>query len=529
MLIHDAVRDFREVPIENNLFRRAMDSLYAFVGVLTLDGRILEANSAALRAIGVSIDQIRGKKFSETPWWSHSPDIQKRLEDAIVLAVKGEVQRFDTTHKLADGREIWVDFMLAPVFDEAGNVEFLVPSSADITDRIRREEALKKAEALAESADRAKTLFLANMSHEIRTPLGVVLGFAEQLADPSLGPIEREQAASAVVRNSAQLTRIIDDILDVSKIEFNCLNIELIEFNPLELLEETIIHLQAKAQQKGLKLHSKVEGFLPDRLISDSTRLRQTLVNLIGNAIKFTDKGEVSVICRCHLNDGPLILEYDIQDTGVGLSPEQQDRLFKPFSQGDTSMNRRFGGTGLGLYLSRSLAQAMGGDLELIKSEQSRGSLFRLTIHPRPKIAAINPPEDLGALSYVRMPLTVNQHLARVLIADDSQDNRMLISRILIKAGFEVETAVNGLEAVRMALTNKFDVVLMDLQMPVMNGYEALYELKNRGCLTPILALTAHALKEDREKSLGAGFLEHLVKPINSISLISEIARVIPH
>lgn len=509
---------------ENSLLNRVIDNLFAFVGVLTPDGVLTEVNRAALRAVGKTRDELLGKRFTQTPWWTHSIEAQNRLEVAIGKGARGESDRFEVTHRLVGGREITVDFMLAPVFDENRKVEFLVASSTDITNLVMREKALKKAEADALAANQSRMLFLANMSHELRTPLGVITGFAEMLTDPDLSSSEREQFSRTIIQNSQQLTQLINDILDLSKIEFNRMEIEHIEFSPADLISGVVNQLLPKARQKGLDLRLSSIGAMPDKIKSDPLRVRQVLSNVIGNAVKFTAAGSISVSCRC-LNGGTEpVLEFEITDSGAGLTDEQKAKIFQPFTQGDSSMTRRYGGTGLGLYLSRRIARELGGDLHLVRSEPGVGSTFRFTIKGEKvdsKGQMIGAKECRASTSLCAQ----DEAPVRILVVDDSLDNQMLVSRILQRHGAQVDTASNGVEAVDKALSKKFDVVLMDLQMPIMNGYDALQTLKAKGYTGPILALTAHAMKEETDRCLRAGFNAHLAKPINTTHLLETICR----
>ena len=388
----------------------------------------------------------------------------------------------------------------------------------------------QSARRAAEDANRAKSRFLANMSHEIRTPLGVIIGFA----DLALGSQNREgdmkEYLTGIKRSGQQLTTLIGEILDLSKIEANKLEIDKVEFSLPVLLEEVVSSLTIRAREKGISLVWEKNQTIPERVCSDPGRLRQILMNLIGNSIKFTDKGEVRVLARMLSGFEPgksVIVEFCIQDTGIGIDPKHQAQLFQPFAQGDASMTRKYGGTGLGLVISKQLAVALGGDLELIESQQGEGSRFAFTIDAGPFHGAWNPRE----LGYAedRPVRKKDMSLAglRILLVEDAPENRILFSRYLEGAGAELVTAVNGLEGIRKACAERFDVVLMDIQMPVLDGHRATMQLRSLGYKVPIVALTAHAIREERERALKSGFDAYLTKPLTKPTLIEAIQKQI--
>lgn len=407
------------------------------------------------------------------------------------------------------------DIRVQPMLNEEGESIGLTMAANDVT-------IMKEAELAAEAASQAKTLFLANMSHEIRTPLGIMIGYAELMKDQSTPAMDKKNYLQTIIQNGEQLTRIINEILDVSKVESEKIEIEKVDFSLLGLLAETCSVMAFEAQEKGLRFHyvPELDESL-DRVISDPTRLRQILFNIIGNAVKFTTEGNITVRVRAE-NLGlssQMNLVFDVCDTGMGISTEQRDRLFKPFAQADGSMTRRFGGTGLGLYLSRKLAEALGGSLELMP-ENHQGSHFQIRI----------PVELTAASRILARTQTKDARLdgIKILLVEDSADNRHLISRYLLRAGAEVTTAVDGSRGVEAAFNFNFDVILMDLQMPVLDGYGATRTLRENNYVKPILALTAHAFTTERDRCLRSGFDEHLVKPIDRDELIATVAQFAP-
>ena len=395
-------------------------------------------------------------------------------------------------------------------------------------------EALDKFNQIAESATRAKSEFLANMSHEIRTPITAILGYADLLLDDQLDKTTFEHA-SVIKRNGKHLLGVINDILDLSKVEAGQLQIEKTHCSPAKIVSEVISLMRVRAEEKSLTLESNLQALLPDDVLADPLRLRQILVNLVGNAIKFTDQGGVRIDVATFSREGMPYLQFEILDTGIGMSKEQIARLFKPFSQVDTSATRKFGGTGLGLCISKRLAEALGGGIE-VESTPEKGSLFRITIqvgavqksHGAIGAGTLGGDEALAKIA----DATAFVQGSRILLAEDGLDNQRLIALLLKKAGAEVTVVENGKLALDQALEAKeqghaFDVILMDMQMPVMDGYTATAELRRNDYHRPIIALTANAMQDDRAKCLDAGCDEYLSKPIDRTKMIATIGTVL--
>ena len=370
----------------------------------------------------------------------------------------------------------------------------------------------------AENASQIKTLFLANMSHEIRTPLGVIIGLTEIIKDPDLNSDERLKYIQIIENTGRNLTRIINDILDITKVESGHLQIQRSEVNVPEVLKEISSMMSIKAKEHDNTFEVVEETAVPNFIQTDRSRLNQILLNLVNNAIKFTQDGLIQI--RYGMN-GDLVY-FDVFDTGIGIPEESKKDLFKTFSQIDSSSTHRYEGTGLGLVLSKRIAQSLGGDVVLLRSELGRGSTFRITIskdsqaEPAPKMEPIQP---------VPSAVTHADHLIgkKVLIVDDSNDNQLLIQLYLKKRGIHSEFADNGAAAVHKALTNNYDLVLMDMQMPIMDGYTATQTLREKGFKKPIIALTAHAMMEDRNRCLAAGCNDYLTKPIDSNILFKTV------
>ena len=391
-------------------------------------------------------------------------------------------------------------------------------------------QELAKSKNEAENANRAKTSFLANLSHELRTPLCAMLGFAELLKDPALSHEDRIGYVNIICRNGYQLVTLIDDILDLSKIEAGHLQLEHIVVSLPSLLSDISSSLAIKAREKGINLNFESVGEIPESIISDPTRLRQILLNIIGNAIKFTDHGSVTVKVAHKVEPEPLggRLSCTVEDTGCGIIAEAADKLFIPFSQADVSTTRKFGGTGLGLALSRRLARSLGGDVTLAATEQNRGSTFFVTVAaPLAKgmtALAFEPPAAVTS-SGSAVPALKPLSGVRLLLAEDAPDSQLLIERFLRIEGAEVDLAEDGAEAVKKATAKDYDVILMDIQMPILDGYGATAALRGQGYLGPIIALTAHAMPGEYEKSIRAGCDYHLTKPVDRKLLIQTVSR----
>jgi CheY-like chemotaxis protein len=361
-----------------------------------------------------------------------------------------------------------------------------------------------------------------------------ILGYTDLLKE-SLTDEASRVAIETIGRNGNHLLNIINDILDLSKIEAGKMTIESIRFSSRQVLADVESLMQVRTQGKGIKLRIQQDGPLPETILTDPTRLRQILVNLVGNAVKFTESGSVSLVVRLVRRESPM-LEWDVIDTGIGLTPEQQQALFQPFTQADNSTARKFGGTGLGLTISKRLAELLGGDVRIVDSQLGVGTTFRLTIGigSLEGIRLLQPSDSLATQEDKEADRSTVVNLpegCRVLLAEDGPDNQRLIGFVLKKAGAAVTVAENGQQAVDLVLAavdEPYDVVLMDMQMPVMDGYTATALLRRKGYTRPIIALTAHAMSGDREKCLDSGCNDYATKPIDRLRLIQQIARQMP-
>ncbi len=399
-------------------------------------------------------------------------------------------------------------------------IRYAIKRSQD-QEKIKEVERFKAEKIAAEIATQAKSRFLANMSHEIRTPLGSILGFADLANDSSLTESKRADFISIIKRSGEHLLELINDILDLSKIEAGHLKLDFSDYPWQSIFKEVIELLRPKAAAKGIELNFHIKGEIPNLLRTDLNRLRQILMNVVGNAIKFTEKGSVTVECKLESIRAHRQLKISVIDTGIGMSGSDQARIFQPFQQGNSGTNRKYGGTGLGLDLSRKLAQALGGDLILSASKLQRGSTFEILLPAHFRKSA----QNQSKTSYTTQP--IHSKLS-VLLVEDAVENQLLVKYLLEKVGFTIVTAGNGREGVRKALSGNYDVVLMDIQMPDMDGYEATRILRAQGYKTPIVALTAHAMNEECQRAMSMGFSDYLTKPIVRDRLIETLNKFSP-
>ncbi len=418
-----------------------------------------------------------------------------------------------------------VDFLIKPLDAHSvkSKVNIFIELYQQKNELTKTQEDLNHSKCEAERASAAKTQFLAHMSHEIRTPIGAILGFADLMKNPANTFEENRNYMVIVERNSQQLLRLINEILDLSKVESGQMTIENIEFSLSDMLADFISVKTLKAEEKGIEFRFNPTTLIPNLICSDPFRLRQILDNIVGNAIKFTEKGYVEL----EVSFANPILKFTVSDTGLGISKVQESRLFQPFSQADASTTRKFGGTGLGLILSRRLAESLGGKLEFVSAQASGSTFFaeiKTDLLPQAKLVGKSELSTIrgGPIDFLDSRKVLNG--LKVLLVEDSPDNQMLITLYLQREGAEVKSASNGEEGVKLALSENFDVILMDIQMPIMDGHEATKKLRSVNFTKPIVALTAHAMREEHDKCFKTGFTEFLTKPINRDKLIEVLS-----
>ena len=397
------------------------------------------------------------------------------------------------------------------------------------------QQRLEESRAAALNASQSKSQFLANASHEIRTPMTAILGFADELSRSAIRP-EDADLAGTIARNGQHLLHVINDILDLSKIEAGKLVIQHERISLRDLLAEVQRLMRLRIENRALCLSFENQGPLPESIETDPTRLRQILINLIGNAIKFTEKGSVRVVTTVERQgQHDATLRFDVIDTGEGIAPEQLARLFQPFSQVDAQLNRHIEGTGLGLVICKRLAEGLGGDISVV-SEPGVGSTFTVSLVLRAVEGVRWVESDFPSSGEIVVadPVVENLQQMRILVVEDGPDNQRLIDRMLKRAGARVEMVSNGAEALAAVARAEdgsefpFDVILMDMQMPVLNGYEATQRLRSGGYARPIVALTANAMQHDRQRCLDAGCDDYLTKPIQPSEMLRVVGRYSP-
>ncbi len=521
--------------VQKRILQSVLDSIGEAVVVFRSGGAVMLQNPAALRLFP---DGSEGAHFDD---WTRTVGLID-TETGLPLSLE-ETPIAVSTQSALNGKlmEIKHSPRTEPVYvtvtgqsmvDEAGNHQGAVLSFHDVTDRVRSEMELRRANTVAEAASRSKSEFLANISHEIRTPMTAILGYADLLLINTLTPQQRQGNLQVIRRNGRILMKLIDDILDISKIEAGKLDIEKRDTSLQDTVSEIYSLLSWRAREKNIRFTVNFEGSLPKTVYTAPERLRQVLINVVGNAIKFTEVGEVNLTIRLSRVKGAHVLEFLVKDTGVGFPPEAAEKLFAPFVQVDTTATRRFGGSGLGLALSKRLANALGGDLQVEYSAPGKGSIFIASIDPGLK-EGFSVVEQMALKDTLAQPsedeVLPSQGLEgfRILVVEDSPENRELFVVYLEAAGAKVTAAKDGREGTEKALSQAFDLVLMDVQMPRMDGYQAVSVLRKRNYPAPVIALTAHAMEEEKERCRKAGFDDFLTKPIDPGVLVRAVKRAI--
>jgi PAS domain S-box-containing protein len=530
--IHDQKQASEILAANEAKLRVILSQLPVGVVIADVDGAITTSNETFRKICG-HVEQV-GVQNEYDAFWFDTGEKLKPEDWALARALaSGDISLNEVIRlKFSNGQEKIILNSAMPVHTGNGELTGGIAVVQDITEQKRFEAELSMAKDAAERASRAKSQFLANMSHEIRSPMNSVLGYADLLTEPGLDDDDRMMYASRIKASGSHLLHIIDDILDLSKVESGHFQIEWRRFAVTELISECIQSMAVLAQKKKIDLLLFCDTPVPQHIESDSIRFRQILMNVVGNAIKFTERGQVRVGLRFQQKSarGPAYFLVDVEDSGIGISPEQQKELFRPFMQSDASITRKFGGTGLGLHLSRRLAEALGGDLQLSWSVPNEGSCFTIKVlagalHDTLFITSLEKQQSVQIVSPKAEPSLGRKY--RVLIVDDNADNQALMKAYLRKADVQWDSATDGEKALALATRESYDIILMDVMMPVMDGLEATRRLRAGGYTRPIIALTAHAMKEEVEKSFAAGCDGHLSKPVDIKELLATMQRFV--
>ena len=508
----------KEVSDQLALIDALVDAIPNIIFYKDMEGRFLGCNKAYENAFGASREQLKGKTSLDLD--SLPQDVREAFhnEDLWLIGAGGFVQR-DQQMKLADGKTHDMDYLVRSFDLYDGSRGGLLGVITDITLRKETERELQNAKNLAEDADRMKGDFLANMSHEIRTPMNAIIGMSHLVLKTGLDPKQRDYL-NKIQQSGKHLLEIINEILDFSKINAGKVHVEHIDIDLMQVLDNVVNLITEKIAAKGLQLTFEVADDVPRALIGDPLKLGQILINYGNNAVKFTDQGKINIIVRkLDESDGGVVLRFAVSDTGVGLTEEQRSRLFQSFQQADSSTTRKYGGTGLGLAISKKLAELMGGEVG-VDSVPGEGSSFWFTARlgkgtekPESDDMANDAQKDAS-----RTPSSLESlRGARILLAEDNQFNQEVACGLLVDAGFVVDVAGNGQIAVQMIQQASYDMVLMDMQMPVMDGIAATLEIKKlwKYADIPIVAMTANARRADKESCLAAGMVDFVTKPID--------------
>ena len=530
-----------------------LNELPFFVFVLDIEGNILFANKQALQTAGQDLQKVKGTKLQHAYWVAHNIGEQHAMKERIHRCAKGEKLSCQMQWRIAGGTLIWVDFTLHPVFGEDTWVKYLIPSAIDITKRKQNDmeiqryrehleelveirtrdlhhamEEAKISRDAANEAAQAKSVFLANMSHEIRTPMNAIIGMSHLALQTNLNTKQRNYIEKVHI-SAESLLGIINDILDFSKIESGKLVMEETDFHLEDILQHLINLIGFKAEEKNIIFKIDVAPKVPTALSGDSLRLGQILINLCNNSVKFTDPGgEIQVTVGVkEIHENATLLQFMVRDNGIGIAPEQQARLFQSFTQADSSTTRKYGGSGLGLVIAKTLTEMMGGEIH-VESELGVGSTFFFTVRLKRQMRK-------RTLRHTEITATASQtdeaiaalRDAKILLVEDNPINQELALELLQDYGIRVQVADNGLEALNMLQQEHFDGVLMDCQMPVMDGYTATRIIRTMAEFKdlPIIAMTANVMKGDLERELQAGMNDHITKPIDVDEMFKTMAK----
>ena len=517
------ITKFKQLESVQHKLSRAVEQSPVGIIITDVRGKIEYVNPFFTKITGYTVDEAIGQNPRVLQSGQTPPETYSMLWQTIL---SGQTWKGDFVNKGKNGVLFWEQATISPLTDEFGTITHFVAVKEDVTEKKRILAELVTAKELAETANFAKSDFLANMSHEIRTPMNGVIGMTGLLLETELSDEQRRYAET--VRNSGEsLLHLINDILDFSKIEAGKIELETLNFNLSSLLDDFSATLAVRAHEKGLELICAVAPDVPAYLRGDPGRLRQILTNLVGNAVKFTHQGGISVQASLVSETyDKAMIRFSIKDTGIGIPVAKQELLFQKFTQIDTSTVRRYGGTGLGLSISKELAELMGGEIG-VTPEEGRGSEFWFTVH----MGKQTDPSLTVVTRYLYREL--RRRPCRILLAEDNITNQQVALAILKKMGLRADVVANGTEAIMALETLPYDLVLMDLQMPEMDGVEATRHIRNSQSAAsnhgiPIIAMTAHTIKGDREHCLEAGMNDYVTKPIYPHTLAEALDKWLP-
>jgi len=508
-------------------FRNLVETTNDWIWEINQDAVYTYASPQARDVLGYEPDELLGK----TPFDLMPPEEARRVADIFgpIAAQRRPFTALENTNRRKDGQLVILETSGVPFLDGAGNFRGYRGIDRDITERKRVEEAIKARDAALESA-RLKSEFLANMSHEIRTPMNGVLGMLELLRGTELDG-EQSDYAEAAHRSGEALLALLSDILDLSKIEAGGLCLEEVDFGLRSVVDEVLTLLGGRAYEKGLTLRAEVSASVPDRVRGDPTRLRQVLTNLVSNAIKFTEQG--AVVVKADLEpQGQLMVRFEVSDQGIGIAPEAQEHIFDAFSQADSSTTRKYGGTGLGLAICGRLVEQMDGKIG-VNSVPGQGSTFWFTVHLLAETAGQARSTAVADQSQPKLAAAQRSPEPWVLVAEDNEINQRVVVEMLKKLGCHVDLVANGKQALEALATQTHALVLMDCQMPEMDGYEAVRRIREKERAAgskhiPIIAMTAHVMSGDVDKCLAAGMDDYLPKPFRFAALEEKLGRWLP-
>ena len=528
------ITDRVDLESKSRVFRRAFDSSLTAMVITDPaqeDNPIIYANPGFEKQTGYSMEEAVGQncRFLQGPKTDAST--VKRLRSSIK---RGSASHVKLINYRKNGTTFWNELVITPVHDDEGNLTHFVAVQFDMTGHQKVENELSRARDVAEAANIAKSLFVANMSHEIRTPLTTVLGMTEVLLEQESDKA-KQGTLQLIYQSGRHLMSLVNDVLDMSKIEAGKLEADPAEVDPVQIIQDVAASMRYRAKEKGLKVQLKFKGGMPEKIQTDPVRLRQILFNLTDNALKFTENGSVTLRCEFVDSTPNSKLRIEVEDTGIGLKKGELAKLFEQFSQVDSSPTRRKGGSGLGLYISRRIAEILGGSLTA-KSKLNEGSTFILMLPTGElkgqKLIAPNAQLENRSSGNSAKATTKQEITGRILVVEDTRGIQVLLRRILEKAGASVEVAIDGRAALDLfeaddAKRPVYDLILLDMNMPRLSGYDTAAAVREFGIETPIIALTASALRGDRENCLNAGCDDYLTKPIDREELLTKVAQLL--